>query len=58
MYNQMKKKNKFGLLHKEQNEFYNNRLKKIKSSNYINCPKSLTLSKDKKIINDNKSKKF
>ena len=58
MSNHIYKNNKFELLYKEQNKFLNNRLKKTKSSNYINYPKTLTLFKDKKIINDNKSKNF
>ena len=59
MNNHINKKNKFEILYKEQNEYLKNRLKKIKSSNYINYPKSLTFSKDKiniKINDKNENK--
>ena len=60
MQNHIYKKNIFDLLYKEQNDYLKNRLKKIKSSIYLNNFKSLSLSKDKKKINnklnDNKSK--
>ena len=60
MQNHIYKKNIFDLLYKEQNDYLKNRLKKIKSSIYLNNFKSLSLSKDKKKVNnqlnDNKSK--
>ena len=60
MQNLTHKKNIFDSLYKEQNDYLKNRLKKIKSSIYLNNFKSLSLSKDKKKVNnqlnDNKSK--
>jgi len=60
MQNHIYKKNIFDSLYKEQNDYLKNRLKKIKSSIYLNNFKSLSLSKDKKKVNnqlnDNKSK--
>lgn len=55
--NIQKNKKTFDLLYKEQNECLKKRLNKIKSSNYINYPQSLILSKYKIKKNDIKSNK-